>query len=172
MGLAFVWLFHEISFPLHEKSDMELKSIYQQRAAGYAAEIVTLKRKNESFVAGELLSFGAMIGFVVCHFAIPSYSFWLYLAVAMLVSYFVVRHFDDKNKEKVEHLSALLAVCQKEVQALDGDFSAFDAGESYQNPQHPYSYDLDIFGTGSLYQRICRTITSGGSDAVARRAIG
>lgn len=85
-----------------------------------------------------------------------------------LIAYLGIRRIDDKNKEKIEHLSALLKVYQDEIKALEGDFSPFETGDSYQNPQHPYSFDLDVFGKSSLFNRICRTITSGGSEALAR----
>lgn len=85
-----------------------------------------------------------------------------------LIAYLGIRRLDDKNKEKIEHLSALLKVYQDEIKALEGDFSPFETGDCYQNPQHPYSFDLDVFGKSSLFNRICRTITSGGSEALAR----
>lgn len=50
---------------------------------------------------------------------------------------------------------------------MDGDFSPFEQGNQYQNPQHPYSLDLDVFGRDSLFNRICRTITTAGSDVLA-----
>lgn len=146
----------------------KIKASYQQHVDNYAAEIAALKRKNSGFVTGELVSFGGIIAFLVCCFSLEG-NMKLYLlgAVVSLVAYFVVRRFDDKNKEKVEHLSALLKVCQDELQAMEGDFSPFETGDSYRNPQHPYSFDLDVFGKDSLFNRICRTITSGGSDVLA-----
>lgn len=89
-------------------------------------------------------------------------------AALCLIAYLGIRRLDDKNKEKIEHLSALLKVYQDEIKALEGDFSPFETGDCYQNPQHPYSFDLDVFGKSSLFNRICRTITSGGSEALAR----
>lgn len=145
---------------------MRMKDSYQQYVDKYAAEVAELKRKNSGFVMGELLSFAGIIAFMVCYFALDG-NHWLVEAVVALVVYFLVRHFDDKNKEQIAHLSALLAVCQDELKALQGDFTPFETGACYQNPQHPYSYDLDVFGRDSLFNRICRTITSGGSDALA-----
>lgn len=141
---------------------------YQQCVDKYAAEVAALKRKNNGFITGELLSFGALLAFVVCFFALDGDTrHWLLGALLALVAYFGIRHLDDKNKERIARLSALLAVCQNEVKALQGDFTPFETGEQYQNPQHPYSFDLDVFGRDSLFNRICRTITSGGSDSLA-----
>ena len=46
--------------------------------------------------------------------------------------------------------------------------SGFSSGEQYINPHHEFSLDLDIFGPQSLFHRINRTVTSGGSDFLAK----
>ena len=147
---------------------MNLKESYQHSVDKYAAEVSALKRKNMGFITGELLSFGAMAAFLVCYFALDGNTTpWLGAAILSLVAYFLVRHFDDKNKEEIEHKTALMQVCQDEVKAMEGDFSSYEKGDSYQNPHHAYAFDLDIFGKDSLFNRICHTITTGGSDALA-----
>ena len=148
---------------------MNIKENYQQYVSRYAAEVAALKRKNTGFITGELLAFGGILAFLVCYFALDGDTQnYLMGAALCLIAYLGIRRLDDKNKEKIEHLSALLKVYQDEIKALEGDFSPFETGDSYQNPQHPYSFDLDVFGKSSLFNRICRTITSGGSEALAR----
>ncbi len=148
---------------------MNIKENYQQYVAQYASEVAALKRKNTGFITGELLAFGGIIAFIVCYFTLNGDTkHYLLGAVLCLIAYFGIRRLDDKNKEKVEHLSALLKVYQNEIKAIDGDFSPFETGEQYENPQHPYSFDLDVFGKSSLFNRICRTITSGGSETLAK----
>ena len=148
---------------------MNIKENYQQYVSRYAAEVAALKRKNTGFITGELLAFGGILAFLICYFAIDGDTQnYLMGAALCLIAYLGIRRLDDKNKEKIEHLSALLKVYQDEIKALEGDFSPFETGDCYQNPQHPYSFDLDVFGKSSLFNRICRTITSGGSEALAR----
>lgn len=148
---------------------MNIKENYQQYVSRYAAEVAALKRKNTGFITGELLAFGGILAFLICYFALDGDTQnYLMGAALCLIAYLGIRRLDDKNKEKIEHLSALLKVYQDEIKALEGDFSPFETGDSYQNPQHSYSFDLDVFGKSSLFNRICRTITSGGSEALAR----
>ena len=135
----------------------QLKESYQHSVEKYAAEVAALKRKNNAFITSELLLFGAMAICLVCYFALDGDThLWLCAAFLSLVAYFLVRHFDDKNKQKIEHKTALMQVCQDEVKAMEGDFSSYESGDTYQNPHHVYAFDLDIFGKDSLYQRICR----------------
>lgn len=148
---------------------MNIKENYQQYVSRYASEVAALKRKNTGFITGELLAFGGILAFLICYFAMDGDTQnYLMGAALCLIAYLGIRRLDDKNKEKIEHLSALFKVYQDEIKALEGDFSPFETGDSYQNPQHPYSFDLDVFGKSSLFNRICRTITSGGSEALAR----
>ena len=148
---------------------MNIKENYQQYVSRYASEVAALKRKNTGFITGELLAFGGILAFLICYFALDGDTQnYLMGAALCLIAYLGIRRLDDKNKEKIEHLSALLKVYQDEIKALEGDFSPFETGDFYQNPQHPYSFDLDVFGKSSLFNRICRTITSGGSEALAR----
>lgn len=148
---------------------MNIKENYQQYVSRYASEVAALKRKNTGFITGELLAFGGILAFLICYFAMDGDTQNYLLGAALcLIAYLGIRRLDDKNKEKIEHLSALLKVYQDEIKAWEGDFSPFETGDSYQNPQHPYSFDLDVFGKSSLFNRICRTITSGGSEALAR----
>ncbi len=145
-----------------------IKKRYQQQAGQYASEVEALKRKTNGFVLGELLTFGGIIACVVCYFALDGDTrLWLAGAAACLAAYLTIRQFDDRNKERMEYLSALLKVYQDEIKAWEGDFSPFETGEQYQDPKHPYAFDLDIFGKNSLYNRICRTITTDGSDVLA-----
>lgn len=146
----------------------QIKESYQHSVDKYAAEVAALKRKNTGFITSELLLFGAMATCLVCYFALDGDThLWLCAAFLSLVAYFLVRHFDDKNKERIEHKTALMKVCQDEVKAMEGDFSSYEKGEAYLNPHHAYAFDLDIFGKDSLFNRICHTITTGGSDALA-----
>ena len=147
---------------------MNIKESYQQCVDKYVADVAALKRKTNGFITGELLSFAAIITFVVCYFAMDGDTkHWLLGAVLALIAYFCIRHFDDKNKERIVHLSALLKVFQDELKGMEGDFTPFETGAQYQNPQHPYSFDIEVFGKDALFNWICRTITSGGSDVLA-----
>lgn len=66
-----------------------------------------------------------------------------------------------------EWLETQARIIQEELQALSGDYSSFEDGKEYTNPEHPYSFDLDIFGRRSLFQSINRTCTFFGKVRLA-----
>lgn len=67
-----------------------------------------------------------------------------------------------------EWLETQARIIQEELQALSGDYSSFEDGKEYVNPEHPYSFDLDIFGRRSLFQSINRTCTFFGKARLAK----
>ncbi|MCK4920512.1 MAG: hypothetical protein KAS71_05665 [Bacteroidales bacterium] len=78
----------------------------------------------------------------------------LFLLFFRLVS--IHKNFSELRKK----LEKLTMINQQELLAMKGDFSSFDNGSSYLNPEHEFTYDLDIFGEKSLFQYINRTCTN------------
>ena len=139
----------------------ELREYYSGRVTELSGDISGLKRAGRMLVASELVAFAAAIGFVAAYTVHGSY-FWLVGTAAMLIGYAAFRRVDVSNAERVERLTALRSVYEGELDYLDGRFDRFDAGERYVDPCHEFTFDMDIFGRSSLYQRINRTVTQGG----------
>ncbi len=88
--------------------------------------------------------------------ALLSLAFFLFL---------VKRHIRfEKLKKRYGILSGL---AEDELKALNHDFSHFNNGKEFINPGHDFSYDLDLFGEGSLFQFVNRTSTRSGEKKLA-----
>lgn len=144
-----------------------LFDFYSSKVETLSADIAELKRRNRIYVASELATFAvAVLAFVL--YCVRGQQPWLLCAaLVFLAAYFCVRHADVRNGERAERLRRRRAVYAKELNYLKGDFSCFDDGGRYSDPQHPYTFDMDIFGRDSLFNRMDRTVTTGGSDALA-----
>ena len=109
------------------------------------------------FLAGIVLTVLAVQG--VCS---PG---WILLPVLAFVA-LVVWH-----GRVLKRLSAArLAVTYYELgrKRLDDEwFGIGPTGDRYQDPNHVYSGDLDLFGNGSLFQLLCRARTRLGEDTLA-----
>jgi hypothetical protein len=42
-----------------------------------------------------------------------------------------------------------------------------EAGTRFLDPDHPYAADLDFFGAGSLFKRLCTARTQAGEETLA-----
>jgi len=81
---------------------------------------------------------------------------------------FLVIHYIKKT-EVLNHYRNLIKINSDEINVLNNQFSDFYDGEDYINREHRYSYDLDLFGKGSLYQYLNRTVTLVGRDLLAKK---
>ena len=61
--------------------------------------------------------------------------------------------------ENREHQTRLQEINEDEIKTLEGDWRHREAGEDLIDHNHPYTYDMDIFGRASVFQYINRTGT-------------
>lgn len=133
-----------------------------------SADLTKRKARIKWLVASEITSFSLAVAFAIA-FLTGNIEATLFivmfpLAIATFVS---AKSIDRINSNRIEKAEAKLNVYKRNIMYIDGDFSSFDDGKRYENPNHQYSYDMDIFGKESLYNRICQTVTTGGSDRLA-----
>ncbi len=146
---------------------MNLSIFYTEKERQLADEIALLKQKSRLFVAGQIVFFLLFLAFLVLYTLVSWGVLPLVLSAVSLALYALVRLMDVKNDEQVHRFSNLRNVYLHELSYLKGDFSCFDDGERYMDAHHPFTFDLDVFGKESLFQRINRTVTTGGSDWLA-----
>ena len=148
----------------------ELKLTYEERIEIF--EYKETKIKNHLVLLSFLrfFSFIALIASVV--FVVKQFSFFrLGLSIAVLGFFiFLVVHYLRKT-EVLKHFRNLIKINSDEKDVLNNQFSSFSAGEKYIDREHAYSYDLDLFGQGSLYQYLNRTVTLVGRDLLAKRLL-
>lgn len=100
-------------------------------------------------------------------FLIINEIFLVYLSVTTFLSFSFLTWWDNLIKNKIERCNRLMQICQNEIKSINGDYSPFDSGDEFINTDHNYSYDLDIFGSKSLFQCINRTVTIFGKNRLA-----
>ncbi|SFG45676.1 DNA mismatch repair protein MutS [Prevotella sp. KH2C16] len=146
---------------------MANKAYYTTQAERLALEIASLRRRSRGLLTGELLLFFAFVAFLVLYTLIDLGEWLLALSVLSLLLYFFVRYADARNNSNISSLTDLRQVYLDELEAGQGHFGCFDAGERYVDSRHPFTYDLDIFGKESLFNRMSRCVTTGGSNRLA-----
>lgn len=87
-------------------------------------------------------------------------------AFVLLIAFIIVVNFYLKLNTKVAYHKALKKINDDEIAFLEGKY-VFENGSEFQNPQHAFSYDLDLFGSNSIFQFINRSGTSLGKQRFA-----
>lgn len=145
----------------------DLQQLYVSKAQWHKDEIQRLKLRNRGFISGEIISFVAFVGFIVAYVTVDWGLTSVLLSVLSLILYIAIRYIDMRNSTEIDRLDAKLRVYQKELKYLSGDFTCFGDGARYVDSGHPFTFDMDVFGHASLFNRINRTVTTGGSDYLA-----
>jgi hypothetical protein len=145
----------------------KLRKEYRLKCEAYDLQIARLRGYDRAFVIAEITTFVVGVSLLVVRASVFPHNWILMIALAVMIAYFYIRYLDTRNSHRIESLVSLRRASQDEINFLDGNFSAFDAGERYIDYKHPFSFDLDVFGRNGLFHRINRTVTTGGSDYLA-----
>lgn len=79
--------------------------------------------------------------------------------ISLLLLFILLIKKHKQIEDKKLFCEKLLEVNEQEKQAYQGIYDCFDAGKEFVNPNHQYSYDIDLFGEKSLFQYLNRTST-------------
>jgi len=145
---------------------IQIQKQYEHQIAVLETEREILAGKEKYLPLMRFVSFVLSLIFIY-NFLIFSNITFIYLSVAALFSFILLTVRDNHLKDKIERCDRLIMICRNEIKSMNGDFSPFDPGDEYINPDHSYTYDLDIFGKNSLFQCINRSVTIFGKNRLA-----
>lgn len=145
---------------------MDPKSIYKERSEGYDARVDRLQSVMNIVAIARFISF---ILAIVMGYSLFGVEWWIgTLAFITLLTLFIVLVKWSLKLARDKRFNEFLRdINSEELQAMDHNYSIFPPGDEYTDQQHPYAYDLDIFGQGSLYQCLHRCTTKLGSRKMA-----
>ena len=90
---------------------------------------------------------------------------WLVLPVAFFI-YLLMRH-DQVRRARIRAERAA-SFYERGIARLEHRWSGGgQSGARFVNEEHPYALDLDLFGTGSLFELLCTARTQNGEDTLA-----
>lgn len=137
---------------------------YTQKLADFSAELVRLKSRLRWFGWYRFLAFAAII-LAPSILGLTAMAGVLSFGFLVLLLFFI--QVNAKLEQRKKKLLVLKQLVEDELAALDHSFLHFAGGEEFQDVEHFYAYDLDLFGQGSLFQFINRTTTLGGKRKLA-----
>jgi ABC-type multidrug transport system fused ATPase/permease subunit len=91
----------------------------------------------------------------------------LFISVPVIAVFIWLLKLCSSHTGKKEFLNNLSDINTREAAALSGDLSSFATGMEFNDPDHPFSNDVDLFGESSLFHYINRSVTSYGREILA-----
>ncbi len=138
---------------------------YHEHLEKYQAEAQQLYKKMTALSMLRLAVFiGAFFG------AYMTFNTWQ-IAVSIIVLGIVIfavllsRYTDVKAQRAFN--KALADINNEEIKIASGDFHDRDKSLQFQDPNHFYSLDIDLFGRGSFFQCVNRTTINEGTQKLA-----
>lgn len=155
-----------IKFEVKLKTMQEPLEFYKKEKQHFESELQTIKKKLTLSSIFRLVVFSIIIFGVYLFFG-NNQAISIIIIVGILVFLFLVSKHTNLLHKK-EKLLALININNTEINVLNNNKSDLDFGEQYKNPQHEYSYDIDLFGKGSFFQYINRTSIKSGKDKLVK----
>jgi DNA mismatch repair ATPase MutS len=141
---------------------------YTTRIQLYKAQLKKLRKTYNTISLFRLL---AAVGLLFCvYFSFVQQNRLPYMlgAIVFLVLFIILMYYHSAISQKRRQAEALVQINRDELQYLEQGVAVFDDGAEYTDPNHSYSYDLDIFGRNSLFHSINRTETYKGKGRLAQ----
>jgi len=144
----------------------EIIQNYQTLFKHYQVDFDAKKKQIRLISLGRFVCF---IGIFPAYYYLNAVNIFLALGVSslLIVTFFVLIKKFIETEKQVLFFQRLVEINQDEIKAMNRDLSPFDPGIEFTDSRHDYSYDLDIYGNGSLFQFMNRTVTSRGKNKLA-----
>lgn len=141
-------------------------SIYKKRTKQFNESYLSIKKRHKVLGILRVLAFCGII-----------YSFYLFMRQenyylllitgGILIFFLVLLRLHVSMTWKLEYQRALKDINKDEKEFLEDDVRKFDGGKEFEIQNHPYSFDLDVFGERSLFQYLNRTASYNGAKKLA-----
>jgi hypothetical protein len=149
-------------------TNAELQSFYGKRKIKYAEQLYQANKKI-NLISNTRIGV-ALIFLAATYFGFSNFTLLYSLPLLLIIFILLIRKHGSLFDEKT-HLENLVKIHNNEIQALKGDSSCYDTGIEFNDPHHPYSHDLDIFGDGSLFQFLNRSNSLSGKSKIANELL-
>ncbi len=80
-------------------------------------------------------------------------------AISLVFSFGLLVKWHNRVRYTIDYYNELITINGNEIERLELRLKDFKSGAIYEDPIHPYSGDLDLFGSHSLFQFVNRTGT-------------
>ncbi|WNH13686.1 MutS-related protein [Thalassobellus suaedae] len=140
-------------------------SYYKKHLDIYKAEVQKLYKQMTG------LSTLRLVVFIAVSFGVYlTFSQWqvaVFIAVIGVVIFLLLLSKYNDVKAQRHFNEALVKINEDEIEIASGDFHHRQGGLEFQDSNHFYSLDIDLFGRGSFFQFINRTTSKEGTQNLA-----
>ncbi len=141
--------------------------LYDQKHKEIASTVLKLNKQVNRLSLSRLfviLGGGAILFYTFQLESLPL-VFVCFFVLLFLFAYLVRKQ--SQLEIQKNYFEAYLKVVENEQIIEAGELNMYDHGQNFEDGNHPYSSDMDIFGTYSLFAKLNRATTKQGIDLLA-----
>ena len=138
---------------------------YKSNIDNYTKDVSKLYKQLTTLSIARLLVFIATG--VSVYFAFGNWQILIGIVVIGVIGFIYLLNKYTDLKHTYELKKVLVTINTEELQFAKGDFFDKSEGLQFQDANHNYALDIDLFGRGSFFQFINRTTNSEGSKTLA-----
>lgn len=135
--------------------------------SGLQEKLQTVKNKVGTLSLLRLVVFLAMGGLFVLSVS-ESPVWFLFFGGSVYVFILLIGKYNDHKDQEAIYLALGKMNLRREMR-IGRKLKDLDAGIEFQQKNHPFSNDLDLFGDHSLFQLLNHTVSKRGKEALARK---
>jgi hypothetical protein len=155
-----------LSSPSQASAKPDAQSVYSQRHTALESERSGLQRRDRLFGFSKL--FFAVVAIITAIWLARSAPALLAWAIAPALVFIALWIAHERLLRKLDESKRLEEFYRRGVARLADDWAGKgDTGERFLDARHPYARDLDLFGSGSLYQLISQASSAPGQHTLA-----
>ncbi|MCF6350096.1 MAG: DNA mismatch repair protein MutS [Flavobacteriaceae bacterium] len=144
---------------------ISVSNFYQTEKKTFEQKLITIKKQLLTSSLLRLLVFALSCFSIYFFFDNSKIIMPIIIGGIVIFLFLISKHTDLVHKK--QKTQALIHINKTEIDVINGDTAALDIGFEYLNPEHEFSYDIDLFGKNSFFQYLNRTSTKSGKDKLA-----
>ena len=134
--------------------------MYDDRLARHRAEIERLTKRERAIGFGRLAAFALIVVFALLR--------WEWAALAAAIAFIALVAGSEPVKTAKRRAAAAATFCERGLARLRHEWQGKgDAGSDFAEEHHPFAADLDLFGSGSLFELMSIAATASGRATLA-----
>lgn len=139
------------------------REIYTKRMSSYD-KLIKKQKDTINFISVlRFIIFAAGAGFAIYFYLYKMYYFSGSLLLVAIIAFLVLVVKHNSVIELRDLATRLREINENSIKRLKGEWRQFqDSGEDFNDMEHSYSHDLDIFGGSSIFQWINTAVTQEG----------
>ena len=150
-----------------ERSKIESPLAVYQRLLAQNRDRLAYQQKWDWGLAYAKLATGLLLVALIVRFVYVLHGAWLMLIPVGAFVVLAIAH--EKVITRIQQLKALVTYYDRGLARLEDRWAGKgERGERFIDAAHPYARDLDVFGSGSIFDLLCTFRTRAGEETLAR----